>query len=224
MEDRFVEEWCEFDDKVLAFDDDHTWDYYLANHLIEMIDTYGMPMESSIRLLGNGNLFDGLLDTTCDVDAYHEATGGKVVTKCRLTFHDNGREITRDIGTIFNEKLNESYGKSIVAAFKADKTIDKSAIGSTKFILKQPGRGLNNCNVVWMDVQAWDSAFEMEENICNIQSGDANSLIGIWDTQKADDLPRMLEMSPITKDTSTEVIAYNIKSADDFPTAVFNVV
>lgn len=95
VEDRFVEEWCVFDDKVLTFGGDHTWDYYIANHLVWMMDTYGMPVESSIRLLGNGNLYDGLLYTACDVDAYHEATGGKVVTKCQLTFHANGRDVTR---------------------------------------------------------------------------------------------------------------------------------
>ena len=60
--DRLAEEWCEYDNTSIDFDNkDKTWDWYIANFIVEFKVKYP-ELSGNMSALGGDVLYSGFLD------------------------------------------------------------------------------------------------------------------------------------------------------------------
>ena len=226
----------------MAISKDKTYDWHLANLVIGMMRKYP-SLISGLTALGNGVLYDGLLDTDCTIDAYHEAHSGDVVSKCILTLHKNGKEEKREIGTLFGSDapvdgtLPTTNGKTFIGTMDSTGIASDEVVGgSTRFILKDLDGGKNNVNTVWLNDSLWQSnyGFDIGVGVLNDDGnggfdGDFSHHAVLDDEDDSGiqsayslDLPTMLTMTPLQENGVT--YGYTVVMANDEPSAEYRVV
>lgn len=102
---RLAEEWSEYGDIEIGFDYDKTWDWYIAKFILDFKQKYPQ-MSGNILSLGNGVLYDGKLDTACEIELYSKGQDGIVMSNLILRIvNENGSVSTTDFGTVFEGNL-----------------------------------------------------------------------------------------------------------------------
>lgn len=179
MIDRLSNEWCIYDsfytdagsgepmwaDKGvfrwdLLWNKDRTFDWYLANEIQRMKESYPMTV-ASLSNLGDGTLFSGLLkNTKCRLSLVHETQGRDVVSKLVMTIDVNGETRSQVIGDLFGKNMSLSHGRIVRGTIDANGLITESETGSKAFILKDvDSDARNNVNSVWLDWSEWSETY-----------------------------------------------------------------
>lgn len=79
MSDKLIGEWCQFDEVDVKIDDTRTFDWYLSNEIIRLANEVN---KKEVLNLGDGNIFQGALNTRCNLVFKNEIQQEMVVTKC----------------------------------------------------------------------------------------------------------------------------------------------
>ena len=152
--DRIISEFCEYDGADIEITTDKTFEWHLANKIVDMGD--------SISAF-NGVLFNGNLDSECQLDFEHKVNGGDVVTNAVIKFSDGGNT-TQSLGTVLNNKLNAVVGKVLYGKMDSSNLIELGDESSSDvFIVKNGADGQNNVNSVKLSASDWKEITSVAE-------------------------------------------------------------
>ena len=177
--------------------------------------------------MGNDVLYNGNLESECDVELYSIGVDGVVTSNLRLKTKDaNGYTTTTDLGPVFRSDivqqgdllgLNPIPDRYIEGEIRDGLVVDRLLNPSTAILLKDIDGPKNYLNAVWMPIENWKSNITYQQDVGTINTSTIQPGVvinGTWVNSPELDLPGMLKMTPITDD-SGQVYAYSVKANDD---------
>lgn len=140
-----------------------TWDWYLANEIVRMKSYYAQHV-NALDDLGSGSVFSGGLEldntggTVCKLSIVNEIQEGYVISRGVLTKKPSkGEQTTQYIGILYDKDMNIVPGKTIRGNLTNDKLVNKTDSGNSIFVIKEAGKGNNNCNTIQIDIGTWNA-------------------------------------------------------------------
>ena len=175
VKDFLVQEWCAFDDVFINIDGTRTFDWYLANEIVRLVND---EKKDSVLKLGDGNIYKGALYSDCQLTFKNEIQEQKVITKCYSTI-DGTQEY---LGVLFNNEFKEESSKVVYGQMRSDGLIN-TTMGTDAFILKNPKDGLNNCNSIVVPSENWKNLYHRETIGFGRISDSGNQMVGDIDVK-----------------------------------------
>ena len=191
MIDKVNNEWCEFDNVDVDLTEDKTFMWYMANQVNKLI----VYNRDYIERLGNGLLYDGLMDTKGTLSVKNVVENGYVLTygvfeKTKV----DGSKVKEDIGLLFDRDWDEQQGK-FVRGKMVNGLIDTTNGTTDVFILKDVSMGKNNCNSIQIAKRTWDSNYKKVKVGTMTVDEDDGTISVEWDDD-AIDTPETIEIYP----------------------------
>lgn len=177
--------------------------------------------------MGNGVLYNGNLESECDVELYSTGVDGVVTSNLRLKTKDSsGYTTTTDLGPVFRSDivqqgdllgLNPISDRYIEGEVRDGLLVERLLNPPTAILLKDIDGPKNYLNAIWMPIENWKSNITYQQDVGSINTSTIQPgvvISGTWVNSTELDLPGMLKMTPISDD-SGQVYAYSVKANSD---------
>ena len=130
--------------------------------------------------MGNDVLYNGNLESECDVELYSIGVDGVVTSNLRLKTTDaNGYTTTTDLGPVFRSDivqqgdllgLNPIPDRYIEGEIRDGLVVDRLLNPSTAILLKDIDGPKNYLNAVWMPIENWKSNITYQQDVGTINT------------------------------------------------------